>query len=79
MAGVIFDRLLASFIRFASFFRFCEKNKQINKKKKKMAKENNDQSEMLDFLLNVFNPLSANPTKWSNTLKKFFGKSRMAL
>ena len=44
-----------------------------------MAKEDNDPSEMLDFLLNVFNPLSTNPTKWSNTLKKFFGKSRMAL
>ena len=43
-----------------------------------MAKENNDPSEVLDFLLNVLNPLSANPTKWSNTLKKFFGKSRMA-
>ena len=44
-----------------------------------MAKENNDPSEVLDFLLNVLNLLSANPTKWSNTLKKFFGKSRMAL
>ena len=22
------------------------------------------------------NPLSANPTKWSNTLKQFFGKNR---
>ena len=25
---------------------------------------------------NGFNPLSANPTKWSNTLKQFVGKSR---
>ena len=24
----------------------------------------------------VFNPLSANPTKWLNTLKQFVGKSR---
>ena len=24
----------------------------------------------------IFNPLSANPTKWSNTLKQFVGKSR---
>ena len=24
----------------------------------------------------LFNPLSANPTKWSNTLKQFFGNNR---
>ena len=24
----------------------------------------------------LINPLSANPTKWSNTLKQFVGKSR---
>ena len=28
----------------------------------------------LQFILLSFNPLSANPTKWSNTLKQFFGK-----
>ena len=30
----------------------------------------------ISVALNMFivNPLSANPTKWSNTLKKFFGK-----
>ena len=35
--------------------------------------------EVLDpslLLLKLFNPLSANPTKWSNTLKQFVGKSR---
>ena len=25
---------------------------------------------------NTFNPLSANPTKWSNTLKQFLSNSR---
>ena len=30
---------------------------------------------LMDFLTS-FNPLSANPTKWSNTLKQFIGKSR---
>ena len=25
-------------------------------------------------LIDVVNPLSANPTKWSNTLKQFVGK-----
>ena len=27
-----------------------------------------------DLILIIFNPLSANPTKWSNTLKQFVGK-----
>ena len=27
----------------------------------------------------ILNPLSANPTKWSNTLKQFAGKSRRIL
>ena len=28
------------------------------------------------FLSYYFNPLSANPTKWSNTLKQFVGKTQ---
>ena len=28
-----------------------------------------------DLNLHVFNPLNANPTKWLNKLKQFFGKS----
>ena len=28
------------------------------------------------YNLGCFNPFSVNPTKWSNTLKKFVGKSR---
>ena len=28
------------------------------------------------FFIILFNPLSANPTKWSNTLKQFVGFSR---
>ena len=29
---------------------------------------------MIKGLHSAFNPLSANPTKWSNTLKQFVGK-----
>ena len=36
---------------------------------------NNEQKHFLTILgTPVFNPLSANPTKWSNTLKQFVGK-----
>ena len=35
---------------------------------------NNEQKHFLTILgTPVFNPLSANPTKWSNTLKQFVG------
>ena len=31
---------------------------------------------MKEIIISVFNPLSANPTKWLNTPKQFVGKSR---
>ena len=35
-----------------------------------------DHLHSLLLILGEFNPLSANPTKWSNTLKQFVGNSR---
>ena len=38
----------------------------------------NIKHERVKYILNIllFNPLSANPTKWSSTLKQFVGSSR---
>ena len=37
-------------------------------------KLSSEQRELLCLFDLLFNPLSANPTKWSNTLKQFVGK-----
>ena len=38
--------------------------------------ERNEKLHYHSIKYNYSNPLSANPTKWSNTLKQFVGKSR---
>ena len=50
-----------------SIFKQALKNSPYHLSFKRCCNEN---------LLKIVNPLSANPKKWSNTLKQFVGKSR---
>ena len=64
------DRLLKPKIKEIRKNLYEIENKNLSESKTKEIEKN-----LVELEDSLFNPLSANPTKWSNTLKQFLGNS----
>ena len=79
------DYTLNLFAAFQNEFTLCDIKPNFYRKKNKFASheqyllsllssKNAKRLAQIKYTTQTFNPLSANPAKWSNTLKQFIGK-----